>query len=75
MDSEQKCIFRFTTHGQPWSLETPCDLRLGANEALYQNGDPRIKGFDLRKVDFFKAFHLAFENAFGEALPWDKEVQ
>ena len=71
MSDTGECIFRFDTHDGAIGFDDPCHVHVGQNETELGNGDPRLKGFSLSRVDFLKAFNLIHKHLKGRALPWE----
>jgi hypothetical protein len=72
MDEENKCIFRFDTHGREWPIETPCHIHLGEDEQILEQNDQRLNTLDLANIDFLSAFQYAFGYAIdNRGFPWD----
>lgn len=68
---EGKQVFRFDTHGRQCEFNEPCHVHTVAGEVL-ANGDSKLRGYDLAKVDFPKVFSLAYRYIFEyEDLPWE----
>jgi len=68
MDDGEGCIFRIDSHGQTAPFDEACHIHIGND--VYENGDRRLKGFDLVAVDFPAVFRLAYGHTVGKKFPW-----
>jgi hypothetical protein len=71
MDDQRRCIFRFDTHGDEQPIQAPCHIHLGEAEEILENGDARLRGFDLEEITFLSVFRLAHRHINSKGLPWE----
>ena|SRR5271157_2530664 len=72
MRTDGECIFRIDSHGEEIPYEGPCHVHIGPHEdQIIEDGDPRLREYSLRAVDFEEVFKLVHKHLKGRKLPWD----
>ncbi len=72
MEASGVPIFRIDTHGLELKVNEPSHLHLGAEETIILDGDARLNGFSLARIDFLRVFAIIFDHLEGREFPWEE---
>jgi len=72
MDPDHKCIFRVDTHKTSIPFDESCHLHIGEDEAVIEEGDPRLQGVSLIGIDFLTISSWVHQHLDGKLLIWQQ---